>query len=169
MQENASAPLRLKKFLTRSYRDGYMQNRVRSGIAYQIQAMRKKLGITQVQMAEKLGKPQSVISRLEDEQYGRVSIQTLLDVASALDVALLVQFVSYPDFLNRTKDMSEKALQPDTIMESFHKEENSSPNISWFPWNSTVRQGVIHARRSIATPSAAVVQSGIEIASRRVF
>lgn len=122
MIQNLPQPVKdlnkLRKFLRKDYRDGYMQTQVRSGIAYQMQAIRRKLGITQTQMSEKVGKPQSVISRLEDVEYGGVSVQSLLDIASGLDIALLVQFVSYPDFLSRTKDMSDKALQPETIAES---------------------------------------------------
>lgn len=128
-QEDVSDPNRLRKFLRKDYRDGYMQTQVQSGIAYQMQALRKKLGVTQLQMAEKLAKTQSVVSRLEDTDYGRVSVQTLLDVASALDVALLVQFVDYPDFLTRTEDMSEGALQVETVHESIFRLENLQPTL----------------------------------------
>lgn len=108
----------LTKFGSKGYRDEYMQTQVRAGIAYQFQALRKKFGLKQTEMAQKVNKPQSTVSRLENTEYGRVSIQTLLDVASSLDVALLVQFVSYPDFLSRTEDMSDEALQVHTIFES---------------------------------------------------
>jgi transcriptional regulator with XRE-family HTH domain len=76
------------------------------------------MGLTQKEMAEKIGKPQSVISRLEDDEYGKVSVQTLLDVAQAVDVALLVQFVSYPDFLERMRDKSPARMVPENITES---------------------------------------------------
>ena len=112
----------------KEYRDGYMQGRVRAGIAYQLQALRKKFGISQTEMAKRTKKTQSVISRLESEEYGRVSVQTLLDIASGLDVALLVRFVSYPTFLEQAANMSEKALQPETIHESLSKyERHKSP------------------------------------------
>jgi len=109
---------KLLNFADKDYRDGYMQTRVRSGIAYQLRALRKKFGFSQSEMAARTGKTQSVISRLENTEYGKVSVQTLLDVASGLDVALLVQFVSYPEFLARSADMSNDAMQPDTIQES---------------------------------------------------
>jgi len=110
--------LDLKKFLRKDYRDGYMQTQVRAGIAYQFQALRKKFDLNQNEMAERIGKPQSTVSRLENVEYGRVSVQTLLDIASSLDVALIVQFASYPDFLRRTEDMTESSLQVDTVYES---------------------------------------------------
>ena len=107
---------KLSDFADKDYRDGFLDAVTRSGIAYQIKALRKKFGFSQAEMAEATGKTQSVISRLEGG--GRASVQTLLDIASALNVALLVRFVSYPEFLDRANKMSDKALQPDTIHES---------------------------------------------------
>ena len=108
----------LRKFLDKKYRDGYMQTHVRAAVAYQVQALREKFGITQAEFAERTGKKQSVISRLENTDYGKVSVQTLLDIASGMDVALLVKFVSYPEFLQHASEMVND-LQPQTIQESF--------------------------------------------------
>lgn len=108
----------LTKFSRKSYRDGYLQSKVRGMIAYQIQALRERTGLNQTGFAEKIGKTQSVVSRLEDTEYGRVTVQTLLDIACALDVALVVKFASYPDFLAQTRDASADSLQPATIEQS---------------------------------------------------
>jgi len=116
---NTAKDLKAIERLTISdYRDAYLEAQVRTWIAYQIRALRKKARLSQTEMAERLRKPQSVVSRLEDENYGRLSVTTLLEVAKAMDVSLLIQFVSYPDFLDRTQDKSERAMQPDTIHES---------------------------------------------------
>ena len=109
---------KLRKFLSKDYRDGYLETHVRSGIAYQIRALREKVNLTQSQFAGVTGKKQSSISRLEDTEYGRLSVQTLLDIATALNVGLLVRFVDYPQFLKITGDMSPQALAPDDIFES---------------------------------------------------
>lgn len=111
----------LAKFAKRKYRDNYLQTQVRSRIAYQIQALRSKFGLTQAEFAERTGKKQSTISRLESTEYGKVSVQTLLDIASALDVALVVKFASYPDFLKEMGSVVERDLQPDTIIESLNR------------------------------------------------
>jgi transcriptional regulator with XRE-family HTH domain len=111
----------LKHFEDKKYRDGYLQSRVRGYIAYQIQALREKLDLTQEAFATLTGKKQSAISRLEDTEYGRVSVQTLLDIACAAGVALVVKFVSYPEFLDQTRQMSTTSLQPDTIYQSLEK------------------------------------------------
>jgi transcriptional regulator with XRE-family HTH domain len=120
----------LKNFGSKEYRDGYLQSRVRGYIAYQIQALREQLGLTQQAFADLTGKKQSTISRLEDTEYGKVSVQTLLDIACATDVALVVKFASYPDFLDQTRMMATEALQPSTIFESIKETENvGSPSL----------------------------------------
>lgn len=118
----------LAKFDRKAYRDGYLQAKIRGMIAYQMQALREKTGLNQTDFAKKLGKTQSVVSRLEDTEYGRVSVQTLLDVACALDIALVVKFASYPDFLFQTRDASVSALQPLTIYESIA--ESNVPSLN---------------------------------------
>lgn len=112
----------LVRFNEKAYRDGYLQAKVRGMIAYQIQALREKTDLSQTEFAKQIGKTQSVVSRLENTEYGKVTIQTLLDIACALDVALVVKFASYPDFLFQTRDASVAALQPDTIFETLSQQ-----------------------------------------------
>ncbi|MCK1562453.1 helix-turn-helix transcriptional regulator [Bradyrhizobium sp. 173] len=109
---------KLSKFAEKKYRDNYLQSRVRGFIAYQIQALREKLGLTQAQFAELTAKKQSTVSRLESTEYGKVSVQTLLDVACACDVALIVRFASYDELLDQTGNMEASALQPRSIQET---------------------------------------------------
>lgn len=103
------------KLCRKAYRDSYVAEHVRTGIAYQVRAMREARGWAQKKLAEILGKPQSVVSRLEDPDYGKLSVQSLLEIASAFDVALLVQFVSYPEFLRRTRDVSASVLNAESF------------------------------------------------------
>lgn len=118
---HAPALSKLKKFLSKGYRDAYLENSVRSGVAYQIQALRKSSGLSQSEFAAKLGKPQSSVCRLEREAYGRVSVSTLLDIAKALDVGLVVRFTNYVNVLTATSHMSESDLEVDTIFETVEK------------------------------------------------
>ena len=118
-----SVPVRfdLSSFANKDYRDGYLRTQIGSGIAYQIRALRAKLGFSQQRFAEVTGKTQEAISRIENSRSGAVTVRTLLDIAAGANVALLVQFVSYPEFLGRTENMSVAGLQPDTIHESLAK------------------------------------------------
>jgi transcriptional regulator with XRE-family HTH domain len=105
----------------REYRDSYLSAHVRAGIAYQIQALREKLGLSQCAFAKKIGMTQSVVSRLENPEYGKVTVQTLIQVALALEVALLIRFCSYPMFLAAIADVSLEALAVENIQESIGK------------------------------------------------
>jgi transcriptional regulator with XRE-family HTH domain len=102
-----------RKLSDKDYRFAYLDGQVKSTIAFQIRALREQpdRNWSQSELGARAGKPQSVISRLEDPEYGKASLQTLLEIAQALDVALLVQFVEWGDWLSRMKDLSPQALQ----------------------------------------------------------
>jgi transcriptional regulator with XRE-family HTH domain len=99
----------LKKLKDKEYRDEFLGTTVRGSIAYQIQALRRQLKQSQEEFAETLGKKQTQVSRLESAEYS-ASVQTLIEVASALGIGLLVRFVGWPELLDRTEDMSDAAL-----------------------------------------------------------
>jgi hypothetical protein len=94
----------------REFRASYMAHHLRAFLADQIRALRGEA--SQKDFGELIGKPQSVVSRLEDEEYGKVTLQTLIDVATKLDIALLVRFVDFPTLLRATSDFSEQAVAP---------------------------------------------------------
>ena len=135
-------PGKIKKIEDKEYRDAYLEAQIRLGIAYQIQALRAKYGDSQAEFADRVGKTQSVISRLESDS-GRASIQTLIDIARSVDVALLVRFVDYAEFLTRVEDKSEAALQPDSIVETIArlsgKLHSASPSYG-SQWSTPIRQ-----------------------------
>ena len=62
-------------------------------IAQMIFDSRKKAGLTQKQLAEKVGTTQSVISQLEDAEYGGHSLSMLRRVAAALGSHVEVRLV----------------------------------------------------------------------------
>lgn len=113
----------LKRLAKKAYRDEYMAARVRSNIAYQVRGLRKRLNLSQSEFAELIGKPQSVVSRIENAEYGRVSVQTLIEVATALDIAVMVKFCGYPEFLQETGDASSAGMNVETIGETTRKVE----------------------------------------------
>ena len=95
------------------FRHEYMMDQVRSFIAFQIRALREQPGRrwSQADLAKKSGKTQSVISRLEDPDYGKLSLQSLLEIAIAFELPLLVQFVEWDDWLARMSNLSPSALR----------------------------------------------------------
>jgi transcriptional regulator with XRE-family HTH domain len=93
-------------------REAYLAAQTRTKIAEQIRVMRSQRGWSQGEFAKQLHKPQSNVSqRLENRSYGGFTLGTLLEVANALDVGLVIEFVPYEDFLRRTNDLSKKTLE----------------------------------------------------------
>ena len=109
----------IEKLRKRAYRHAYLAEHVRRGIAYQIRALRVQRGCSQGKLSKLLGKPQSVVCRLEDPSYGKVSVQTLLEVANIYDVALEVRFVPYSLFVQRTRDVSPASIQVTEFKDEF--------------------------------------------------
>jgi transcriptional regulator with XRE-family HTH domain len=109
----------VEPFLDKEYRDAYLEAHVMGSIAYQIRTLREQSGLSQKQFGEEIGKPQSVISRLEDTEYSGVTINTLLSIAKARDVGLNVSFTDYVNVLR--DDLKTSQRQIDTIYETYRK------------------------------------------------
>jgi len=63
-------------------------------VARKIYVLRTKAGLTQKQLAKKVGTTDSVISRLEDANYEGHSMAMLTRIAAALDKRVEIRFVS---------------------------------------------------------------------------
>ncbi len=61
-------------------------------IAQVVYDARTQAGMTQAQLARRMGTTQSVISRLEDSDYGAQSLTMLRRIARALDLYLRISF-----------------------------------------------------------------------------
>lgn len=114
----------IKKLSRLDYRTEYVEQGVKLWVARQIRVLREQRNWSQGDLAAKTGKAQSAISRLEDPEYGQMSLQTLLELAKAYDVALSIKFVDFPTFLRETKDVSTTNMRVDSF------------NVSSFAWGS---------------------------------
>ena len=103
-----------------------MSGRIRTYIALQVRELRESNNLSQSELAEKTGTHQSAISRLENTDYGRMSVQTLIDLATAMDVALVVKFASYEDFLSQHSDVRPSALSAESFSETYERCANST-------------------------------------------
>ena len=94
----ASAPTTLANQLLdswkdREYRTEFVRERVRSSVALQIRALREQRNqMTQKQLGDALEKAQTWVSVLEDPEYGKMSVATLLSLAEAFDTDLEIKF-----------------------------------------------------------------------------
>src|SRR5215469_11959160 len=68
--------------------------RVNAKVAQLIYDARQKAGLSQAELAERIGTKQGVISRLEDADYEGHSLSMLLRVASALGQQVSIEFES---------------------------------------------------------------------------
>jgi len=92
-------------------RDEFVADQVRVRIALSIRALREQRGLSQTEFGHLIGKPQSVVSRLEDPDYGKVSVQTLLEVSSALDIPLSISFPEWEDWFREIRRNSKAHLE----------------------------------------------------------
>ena len=69
------------------------EERVHVQVAREIYSLRASRGLTQAQLARKVGTSQSVIARLEDSDYEGHSLRMLRRIAEALDARLAVRLV----------------------------------------------------------------------------
>jgi transcriptional regulator with XRE-family HTH domain len=81
------------------YRRGFVEAHAKDTIAFQIRQLRKALGWEQRDLARVLGNPklQPMVSRYENPDYGKYSVTTLLELAAAFDVALIVRFAPFSE------------------------------------------------------------------------
>jgi transcriptional regulator with XRE-family HTH domain len=97
-------------FESKKFRDAYVYEHVRNGIPFQIRALRKDRNWSQLELAEAANTSRTVITRIEDPNYGKLTIKTLLQIASAFNVALLIKFVPFSRLVREYEDVSWQAL-----------------------------------------------------------
>ena len=75
------------------YRATFVDERVKSSIALLIRALRDQRNeMTQKQLGDALGMAQTWVSKLENPEYGKMTVATLLRLAAALGTDLEVKF-----------------------------------------------------------------------------
>jgi transcriptional regulator with XRE-family HTH domain len=110
---------KLQKFLDDQYRATYLDSHVKGSVAYQIQALREKLGLNQTDFGALIGMPQSVISRLESGEGGGVNVNTLLKIANGLKIGLAVRFCNFASVLD--EDVSPAGLLVESVSETINR------------------------------------------------
>jgi transcriptional regulator with XRE-family HTH domain len=141
------------------FRHEYMMDQVRSYIAFQIRALREQRRWNQGDLAKAAGKTQSVISRLEDPDYGKLSLQTCLEIAVAFDLPLLVQFADWDDWLARMSNLSPSAFRKrsfdaDRLLE-VQRRANQSTAAAQLPEGNHTTLQQLGLSNSVGTTAAA--------------
>lgn len=129
----------LAKLRKKAYRNAYVEEHVKTSLPFQIRALREQREWTQAQLAEALKTTQTAVSRLENPEYGKLSLNSLYKIASAFDVALLVKFVPFSRLLEEFKDASPQALSAAGFeaelpeLEEWAEEEEEKPETELTP------------------------------------
>jgi len=100
-----------REFRDREYREAYADSFVDTFVAMQIRAIREQRGMTQKELAEKIGTAQTGVSRLENANYSGRSISALKNVARQFDCWLRVSFESYGSLIEEAEGFGEEALR----------------------------------------------------------
>ncbi len=85
--------------------------RINAAVAQLIYAARTRAGLSQAQLAERVGTKQSVISRLEDADYDGHSLTMLHRIAAALGQRVEIRFMP-PTKAERSRRADIAVLEP---------------------------------------------------------
>ena len=96
----------VKNLQGKAYRDAFVEAHIRNGIAFQIRALRESKPWKQKELADRIETQQEAISRLENPDYGRYTLETLRKLASVFDVALMVRFTPFSELIDRVNNLS---------------------------------------------------------------
>ncbi len=80
-----------EKIKNLEYRRLFIAGQIKHGFSTQLRALRKERKMTQQDLAELAETTQTVISRIENNGAEKLSVQSLLKIANAFDVALVVR------------------------------------------------------------------------------
>lgn len=122
-------------------RDLFVAGQIKTGIPFQIRALRDKKEWTQAQLGEALRMTQTNVSRLESPGYGRLNITTLQRIASTFDVALIVRFVPFSELVRWTDNLSPEVIAPpsfDEEIETLERMAAVTTTVAPPTWSSLV-------------------------------
>lgn len=113
----------LEKFKNKQYRDSFVAEHIYSRIPLKIRAMRDRRKMSQKELGALAGVKQEWISKLEDPNYGRLTIATALKIASAFDCGLSVDFVPFSQILEGASTLNRESFDVPTFEEELQNAE----------------------------------------------
>lgn len=89
----------------------YADELLDAALALQIKTLREQRGLTQTELAERASMGQSQISEMEQIDHSPGTVNTLRKIAAALDLALVIRFESFGQFLEEVSQLDRESLE----------------------------------------------------------
>lgn len=121
------------KLADKKYRHLFVTSQINKLIPYQMRGLRARRDLTQAALAELAETTQTVISRIENNGATNLSVKTLLKLAEAFDVALVVRFEPIDRFITWVDEFSPEDISfesSESILDEATKEQASIKNTS---------------------------------------
>lgn len=83
----------------KKYREAYVASQISIGIPFQIRALREKRDWNQKRLADEAEMLQPRISAMEKPGHGSLNLDTLLRLAAAFDIGLVVKFAPFSELV----------------------------------------------------------------------
>lgn len=80
------------KLKDKNFRENYRQAKLAAEIAHAITELRRTLGLSQAELARRMGTKQQTVSRLESGDYEGYTLKTLQKIADATRTDLSIAF-----------------------------------------------------------------------------
>ena len=133
----------IEELKDKEYRDAFVSEHIDTGLPFQIRALRKQRNWTQAELAKHSGmEHQERISKLENPDNPGFTLNTLKELASGFDVALIVRFVPFSELaewkINLTSKLLEaESFEHDSYFEEVDIESESKQYTTTSPTNAT--------------------------------
>lgn len=113
----------IRDLADKEFRDEFVADQIRMRFAMLIRALREQpdRDWSQTRLGREMAKPQSVISRIEDPDYGKLSLQTLLETAAAFGLPLWIDIPEWEDWFRLIGDVpssktSRRSFDPEHLI-----------------------------------------------------
>lgn len=140
----------------KAVRNEFVADQIRARIALLIRSLREQpeRNWTQAELGERAGKLQNVISRFEDPNYGKMSLQSLFDLAAAFDLPVWIDMPEWKDWFSLIGDVpNQKTHRSGFDLEKLAKQaRQSSPteyNTTVFPTSGAASSAAAEAIRNM--------------------
>ncbi len=156
----------------KEYRDAFAIEHIDTGIPFQIRALREQKGRewTQKELGKRTGMAQETISRIEDPNYGKLTLNTLKRLASAFDIGLMVRFVPFSELVDWELSLTPASLEATSFDKDLFADATSGETaISEEAATTVDRKQITLARETSSTGNLTYLRDHVARKTRQSF